>query len=655
MDHAVSRKKFLTTAGMAIAAVSLSGCDVFSTEPTGKGGDSRATGAPKGKEAPALAAQVKQGKLPPVEQRLPKSPLVVNPVERIGRYGGTWRTALVADADRPWMERTLTYEGLLRYNTEWNKITPNVAERYEVNDDASEYTFHLREGMRWSDGEPFTADDVLFWYEDVFMNTEVTSVKERMMCGGQEPMELEKVDDLTFVVRFPTTPNALFERLVASGNGNAIAIVATPRHYLREFHAKYNPNVDKLAGDAGFDDWVGLFSARSDWAINTAMPTLNAWIVTSPYTGNQRVVAKRNPYYWKVDPDGSQLPYIDEIVYTYLQNVQTCLLKALNGEFDMHSRHINTLENKPVIGQNREKGDYRFFDLNADPMNAAMLTLNLTHKDPVKREIFQNKNFRIGLSYALNRAEIIKVVYRGQGEPWQGSPRRETEFYDERLAKQYVEYDVAKANEYLDRAGYPRRDGDGLRLGPNGKPIFIQLDTTVEEGPEWIDVAQFIVRNWRAVGIDARADTVARTLVETRRDANTQDIAITLAFGGVNVIMDPREYLPVAGNEKGTWVAWYASYGKEGEEPPADVRRQMELYEELKATRQAERQRDLMKEILQITTDRFPAIGINLPAKGYGIARNNFRNVPKQMYSSQGWTYPEPAPSNPCQYFFDDA
>lgn len=118
MDHAVSRKKFLTTAGMAIAAVSLSGCELFSTEPTGKGGrDSRGTGAPKGREAPALSALVEQGKLPPVEQRLPKSPLVVNPVERIGRYGGTWRTALVADADRPWMERTLTYEGLLRYNT----------------------------------------------------------------------------------------------------------------------------------------------------------------------------------------------------------------------------------------------------------------------------------------------------------------------------------------------------------------------------------------------------------------------------------------------------------------------------------------------------------------------------------------------------------
>ena len=146
---------------------------------------------------------------------------------------------------------------------------------------------------------------------------------------------------------------------------------------------------------------------------------------------------------------------------------------------------------------------------------------------------------------------------------------------------------------------------------------------------------------------------MARTLVETRRDANTQDIAITLAFGGVNVIMDPREYLPISGNEKGTWVTWYSSFGAEGEEPPEEVRRQMDLYEELKATRGEPQQIQLMKEILQITADRFPAIGINLPANGYGIVRNNFHNVPAQMYSSQGWSYPEPGPSNPCQYFID--
>ncbi|MGH3486929.1 MAG: ABC transporter substrate-binding protein [Actinopolymorphaceae bacterium] len=637
---------------MAAVAASLAGCDLLSTDPTsGAGGPSGRV--QKGKEAPILADLVKKGELPPVSERLPDKPLVVKPADRIGRYGGTWNTTLVGDADRPWMERTLTYEGLLRVNTEWDEILPNVAEKYEVNDDASEYVFTLRRGMKWSDGKPFTADDVLFWYEDVFMNDELMPTKERMMCGGQEPMVVEKLDDLSFAVRFRSRPNALFDRLLASGNGYGIAMVATPRHYLEKFHKSHNPDIDQLVEDGGFEDWLALYSTRADWSINTDLPTLNAWTVTSPYDGDERVVAKRNPYYWKVDPDGSQLPYLDEVAYSYLQNVETCLLKAVSGEFDMHSRHINSLDNKPVLGRGREDGDYDFFELSPDPMNSAMLTLNLTHRDPVKREVFQNKDFRIGLSHALDREEIIKVVYRGQGEPWQGSPRRETEFYNEQLAKQYVEYDPDKANAHLDRAGYSRRGAGGFRLGPDRKPISIQIDTTVEEGPEWIDVAQFIVRNWQAVGIDARTDTVARTLVETRRDANTQDIAITLAFGGVNVIMDAREYLPVSGNEKGTWVDWYASFGEAGEEPPADVRRQLEMYEELKATSDEQQRNALMKEILQITAERFPAIGINLPATGYGIVKNTFHNVPARMYSSQGWTYPEPAPSNPCQYFMD--
>ena len=651
MHNTVSRKAFLKATGMAAVAVSLAGCDLLSTDPGSKGGGSG--GARKGKEAPILAALVKKGELPPVKKRLPQKPLVVKPVDRIGTYGGTWNTALVGDADRPWMERTLTYEGLLRFNSDWNTIIPNVAERYEVNDDASEYVFTLRRGMKWSDGEPFTTDDVLFWYENVFMNDELMPTKERMMCGGREPMEVEKLDEVRFAVHFRSRPNALFDKLLASGNGYGIAMAATPRHYLEQFHKEHNPKVDQLVKEGGFDDWVALYSAKADWAINTDLPTLNAWTVTSGYTGDQRVVARRNPYYWKVDPQGSQLPYLDEVVFTYLHNIETCLLKGVNGEFGMHSRHINSLENKPVLGKGREDGDYRFFDLEPDPMNSAMLTLNFTHRDPVKRKIFQNKDFRIGLSHALDREGIIKVVYRGQGEPWQGSPRRETKFYNEQLAKQYVEYDPDTANAHLDEAGYSRRGAGGFRLGPDGKPITIQIDTTVEEGPEWIDVAQFIVRNWRAVGIDARTDTVARTLVETRRDANTQDIAITLAFGGVNVIMDPREYLPISGNEKGTWVTWYSSFGAEGEEPPEEVRRQMDLYEELKATRGEPQQIQLMKEILQITADRFPAIGINLPANGYGIVRNNFHNVPAQMYSSQGWSYPEPGPSNPCQYFID--
>src|SRR5690606_14004343 len=136
----------------------------------------------------------------------------------------------------------------------------------------------------------------------------------------------------------------------------------------------------------------------------------------------------RNPYYWKTDPEGNQLPYIDRIDYEVMTNLETALLKTQNGEFDMLDRHINTLQNKPILAQTRESGDYKFFDMYSELVNAATITLNMTQPDPVKREIYSNKDFRIGLSHAINRQEIIDTVYRGQGEPWQMSPRKESGF-----------------------------------------------------------------------------------------------------------------------------------------------------------------------------------------------------------------------------------
>lgn len=678
--HRFSRREFLRLTGGLATASFLAACAGGATPaPTAPAAEAPAaeatpTEAPaaaapaappsKYKEAPMLAERVKAGELPPVDERLPENPLVVQPVERIGKYGGTWRTGLRGGADNAWLVRTLDYEHLVRWNPEWTAVIPNIAESFEVNDQATEFTFHLRKGMKWSDGEPFTADDITFWWEDYATNEELSpGGPPSWMITGGEPGAVEKVDDYTVKFTFKA-PNGLFLQRLATPSGDQPT--RYPRHYLEQFHKKYNPdNIDKLVQEAGASDWVNLFQLKgagvpgtpydARWQ-NKELPTLFGWILTTAYGEGTRVVAERNPYYFKVDPEGNQLPYLDRIVYEVGEDVEVLVLKALNGEIDMMDRHIATLANKAVFADNMEKGGYHFFETIPSSMNTMIIALNLTHKDPVMREIFQNKDFRIGLSHAINRQEIIDVVYVGQGEPWQAAPRPTSPFYNERLAKQYTEYDVDKANEYLDKV-LPEKDAEGFRLRPDGKRLSFAVEVAAV-GKEWIDALQLVQGYWKAVGIDIQVKTEDRSLLYTRKNANEHDAVVWGGDGGLDVILEPRWYFPFSSesNFAEAWQTWYNNPSGAGaqtqpEEPPEPVKKQMELYDQLKATGDPDKQAELMKQILEIAADQFYVIGISLPPNGYGIVKNNFHNVPASMPGA--WLYPNPAPTNPCQYFIE--
>ncbi|NOZ27672.1 MAG: ABC transporter substrate-binding protein [Chloroflexi bacterium] len=664
----LTRREFLRLSGGAAVASLVAACAGGAPQPTATPApaapEAKPTPTPaeevpttKYKEAPQLAELVKQGKLPPVDERLPENPLVVQPVDRIGQYGGTWRTALRGGADNAWLLRTMDYEYLVRWDPDWTKVIPNLAESFEANEDATEFTFHLRKGVKWSDGEPFTADDIMFWYEDVFMNEDLTPVKTSWLVTGDEPVTVEKVDDYTVKFKF-AAPNGLFLQRMATPSGSYIT--RFPRHYLEQFHIKYNPdNIDKLIEEAGATDWVNLFQLKGSgvpgtpydarWQ-NKELPSLNAWILTTAYGEGTRVVAERNPYYWKVDPEGNQLPYLDRIVYEVGEDVEVLVLKALNGEIDMQDRHIAKPANKAVFVDNMEKGGYHFFEKIPSSMNMLIIALNLTHKDPKMREIFQNKHFRIGLSYAINRQEIIDLVWVGAGEPFQAAPRPESPFYNERLAKQYTEYDVDKANEHLDMV-LPEKDDEGFRLRPDGERLSFSIEVAATQ-TDRIDALELIRGYWKAVGIDMQVKTEDRSILYTRKEANEHDAVVWGGDGGLDVILEPRWYFPYSAesNYAELWQFWY-NKDPRGEEPPEPTKKQMELYDQLKATGDPDKQADLMKQILEIAADQFYVIGISLPPKGYGIVKNNFHNVPKVMPGS--WLYPNPAPTNPCQYFKD--
>ena len=617
-------------------------------------------------EAPMLAKLVEAGKLPKLADRMPEVPMVVPVVERTGDYGGDWRTALLGGQDGAWQVRTLGYENLLRWTVDWTGWIPNVAESYEVSPDSREFTFKLRKGMRWSDGQPYTADDIMFWYEDVYSNDQLTPIKPPWLVSGGKPVVVTKVDDYQVKFTF-AEPNGLF--LLGLTDVRGARVSAHPRHYFEQFHPRYNKtNLDEMVKNAGVANWVALFelkgggsSANIRWW-NRELPTVNGWVITiGQGDSTTQMVAERNPYYWKVDPDGNQLPYVDRIIYDFVNDEQVLLQRALAGKIDMMDRHIATATNKSVLYDNQQQGGYHFIEELSTAPNTSIICLNLTHKDKAKRDLYNNKDFRIGLSYAINRQEIIDTVFVSQGEPAQVATLKSSPYYIEQLAKQYTEFDVDKANQYLDKAGLTKRDGKGFRLTPDGNQVTLVIDVYNAYQP-LVDTMQLVTQYWMKVGINALLRPGDRSLVGARVDVGDFDVFANKPLdggGGQTAITNPQNLVPtdsLAAWGQG-WASWYAQqHGVKGQAvpaqvPPEAVQKQLALYDRLTTEGDQAQQTKTMLEILQVAADEFYNIGISTEAPGYAVVKNDMHNVPKQMFASYSW--PTPAASNTVQYFFE--
>jgi peptide/nickel transport system substrate-binding protein len=606
-------------------------------------------------EAPGLKALVSAGKLPPVEQRLPAQPLVLKPLEEIGKYGGTWRQTLRGGNDNL-IERTIGYTRLVRWNLKWTDVVPDVAESVAANDDATRFVFKLRPGTKWSDGQPFTADDIMFWYEDVLLNKDLTPSVPAWLRSNGKPVKVEKLGEYEVAFVFDS-PNGLFLANMATVRGSEI-LASAPRHYLKKFHAKYNPDgVKDLAAAVGAADWKQLFSSKvsfpSRWR-DIERPVLDGWKLTVPYVGTTQVVAERNPYYFKVDTAGNQLPYIDRVTYDIIAEDQAAVLKAISGEIDMQTRSLDQTEARPVLVENQKRGDYRLFIAEPAWSNAMLININQTVKNPDLRKVFSRKDFRIGLSYAIDREEMNQVIYAGQGTPYQGAPREGTALYDEGMAKQYTEHDLAKANEHLDKAGLTKRDSDGFRLGDDGKRISFSIDVLSTEKRQ-IDALELVKRYWREVGIDMHVNSIERSFLVARQKANDYQGIAWLGGGGYDLLglLDPKWYFPFEYESSfaGAWGIYYQNpKDPNAEEPSEPAKKQQALYRKLQATPTTEGQITLMKQILAITKEQFYVIGTNLEPDRVGIVKTGMRNVPERMPNTM--FYMTPGPANAEQYFY---
>jgi peptide/nickel transport system substrate-binding protein len=474
---------------------------------------------------------------------------------------------------------------------------------------------------------------------------------------GDDRAVFTKIDDLSFKISFKN-PNGLFLSLLAWADSDQTT--RFPKHYLSQFLPKYNPDADKLAAAAGLSGWLQLFQKKSgaaledDFFTNSEIPVLHPWkMKVAPGESTEHAIAERNPYYWKVDTAGNQLPYLDRIDYVLVADAQVLLLKVLQGEIDLLDQYIGTPTNKSVLFDGKEKGGYDFYTTLSTQPNEMAICFNMTHPDKVKAALYADKNFRVGISHAIDRQALIDSVYVGVGSPSQAAIGEGDPLYNERLSKQFTEFDVAKANEFLDKAA-PNKDGEGFRLDSSGRRISIVFEQD-QNRLEMVDMMQLIMPMLKAVGIDGQLKLIDRSLWEVRIRQNMDYDATTNRFGGgigLAAFLDPRYFVPFSDNAfyAPGWQIWYNNKtAANAVEPPAQVKQALELYDVMKSTVDDAKRVDAMKQILEIAADQFYTVGIKIPNNGYGIVKNNFKNVPDKMPNSFG--YPSPAPTNPEQYF----
>ncbi len=620
-------------------------------------------------EAPMLAEMVAAGTLPPVEDRLPspEDVLVIKPLNEIGKYGGTWRRGFTGPGDGQNGHRVAGGDRLLGWSsTEFPKETPNVAKSWETSDDGSEITVHLRQGMKWSDGEPFTANDYMFWYEHMYQNTELVPVQSPFF-SMDNGAKMEMVDDYTLKFTFPQANSLFLEVLGSSVNvfqGNAIegrnAMGGfAPAHYMEQFHPDFadKAELDKLVADSGFDNWVNLFKDRNTWSSNPDLPVITPWKTVSPATTDTWVL-ERNPYYFGVDTAGNQLPYIDRISMTLAQDLEVLNLRAIAGDFDYQSRHIS-LANLPVLLENQEQGNYTvYLDPAQHGADGAFQWNQSYQADEEIGKWIRNVDFRRALSLAVDRDSINEIIFLGIGTPGSAVVAESSPFNPgPEYRTLWSTYDPDKANEMLDAIGLTERDSEGFRVRTdNGERLIIDVPT-IPAFIQFTQLAELVKEDWADVGIFANVVEQERSLVETQRSANQLQVFVWQNDGTDELYLYPYHALPI-NNSSGTGPAfgdWYSSGGTQGIEPPENVKKVLDLFSQgLLAT--PEERVTIGKEIWSIITDEvwtMGTVGQSGAFMGVRVVKNNMGNIPSRQFNIQAGQTPNI--SRPSTFYFTDA
>jgi peptide/nickel transport system substrate-binding protein len=609
-------------------------------------------------EAPEMAALVARGELPPVEQRLPEEPFVVVRNE-IGRYGGTLRTVHDGSVGGLVLSHLKLFaEQLNTYDTTFTDFGPNVLQEVEVLPGNREFIWHLRKGMKWSDGVPITADDIVFWSDAEAKNTELNPGGIWFWRLAGEAADISKIDDFTVKVTWPA-PYGYFPQAMNIFN----PALLVPQHYMSQFHPDYTTaaELEATKKEEGYSDWVTLWTAQRTAVVNENpdMPGYRAWIPTTDgYAQLNRMI--RNPYYWKIDTAGNQLPYINEIESVRVGDKEGMKLKMISGDTDWVSAGNFGWDaaNYAFFKEYELQGGYtvKVYDGPDNVGNYNAINLNVTHKDPFYRELFNKKDFRVALSIGIDRDEINEVLFRGGNTPYQIGPTY-TDWGWSDFFKQYTEYDPDEANRILDELGLEWNSRKTVRLRPDGEPM--QLVLLVQN---WrnnaVPMAEMIAQTWADLGLDIALKPYASGASIVEQEQGDYEVIMSGGSGGdaMNPAVMDTEQVMVGDNwdVSTDWAKWLNPVGDPGVAPPEeegvrqDVLRLYEITQEFKAEADKDKREEMIVEIFEINMKHLWTIGVlnGNPELKYQTFATKIRNqvgIPHSYYHHvpAAWYYDE--------------
>lgn len=620
---------------------------------------------PKG-ESPLFAELVAEGRLPPVAERVGPEPVVLEGPDGIGNYGGTWMRISLTEGDHFIVSTRLSGVGLLRWSPMGYPLQPHLARAWEASPDLRTYTFHLRRGVRWSDGHPFTARDILYWWEQevLAMGAEPPS----WMRVRGETGRVEAPDDHTLRFVFPH-PHGTLPEILAGPQPEAML---TPRHHLARYHP-INGDQDLIRETL---ERTGLNSPRALYthlkaAHRPEHPRLWPWIPRT-LTTKPPYSFIRNPYFFAVDSAGNQLPYIDRLLFD-VKSISMAPIALASGAASMQERGVN-FTHYTMLMEGRERGDYEVLHWLSPDRAHWVLSPNINRQvvpdEPdsgAKAALLAERRFRQALSLAINRQRIIDAVYAGVGTPSQLEPGPDSPFHSPRLRDAFTAHDPAAAARLLDEIGLARRDREGMRTFADGRRMtfFLEHANSQAEG-----LLQFVIDDWAAVGVRAVARERSRGLFNTRRNAALNDFNVWSGMNEFYPIIDPRSFVPTSMDSSFAvgHARWYMRGGMLGRPdaeagiavappPGSDIRRVYDLYEEALASPPAEQLR-LFHEIAEIAAENVWTIAIASAPPQPVVVRRGFRNVPARSLTGFGtmspanagietffWAEPREAPS----------
>ena len=570
--------------------------------------------------------------LPAVAERLPATPRVVTDRE-IGRYGGDMRLIMASSRDTRMMT-VYGYARLVGYNTDFD-IVPDMLASVDI-EEGRIFTLKLRAGHKWSDGAPFTTEDLRYWWEDIANNPDLSPFGPPVFLKveGEWPT-VEVIDETTIRYSWSKANPFFLPRLAAPRP----AFIYRPSHFLKRYHAAHTSkeSLDKLQRKHRIRGWAPLHNSldnlyRND---NPDLPTLQPWRNTIK-PPSQQFIFVRNPYFHRVDEIGQQLPYIDRIVMN-IASGKLIPAKVGAGEADLQARNL-FMTHFTFLRQAEEREGYETRLWHNGKGAQVALFPNLNHKDPVWRDLFRDVRFRRALSLAIDRDEINDAIYLGLSQPANNTVLPQSPLFEAEYQQAWTEYDPDLANDLLDEMGLDQRNKDDIRLLPNGEPLEIVVETD-GEATEQVDVMELVHDTWLDIGVKLFTRPSQSDIFRNRIFAGETQIAV--AAGADNGIptadMSPAEFAPTEQTQY-QWPKWgqfFETSGQAGEAPDLpEAQRLFSLYEDWRVATSTPEREEIWHEMLSLYTDQVYSIGIVCCTRQPVVVSEKLRNVPEEaMYN----------------------